>query len=208
MLQDRFEKIFCINLKRRPDRLAQAKAHFAQFGIPVEFIEAVDGSLLPEPSAISKDGSKINRGEHGCILSHLMIATEAKRLGLRNYFVFEDDVDLSYDFNEMFDKFFPFVPFNYDMLYLGGNHEGGYTFMMPNVAKIHFTYALHAYGVNSSAYDRIINALAPANEKADVAIAYLHDSMNCYVFRPHLATQRPGYSDLLGKHTNYEHLKK
>lgn len=208
MLQNYFDKIYCINLKRRPDRRAQAEAEFAKFGIVVEFVDAVDGNDLPEPTAISKDGTKLTRGEVGCILSHLKIVQLAKEQNLKNYLVLEDDVEFCYDFNQVLPQFIRQLPINFDMIYFGGNHVENYALIMPNIAKINNTFTTHAIGVNHTAYDKLIEVLTPCTEKADISIASLHKAMNCYVFRPHLAWQRQGFSDILNEQTDYIHLKK
>jgi GR25 family glycosyltransferase involved in LPS biosynthesis len=210
MINQHFDKIFCINLKRRPDRLIQAMAEFEKFNVSVEFVEAVDGLTLPMdveglPSK-SKDGRKISRGDLGCTYTHLKIVKLAKEQGLRNYFVFEDDVEFSPDFNEVFDVFFNQLPENWDMLYLGGNHTEGYEMITRNIAKIFHTYTTHAIGVKSSAYDSMIKVLSE-KEKVDICIAELHKSLNCYVTRPHLAFQRASFSDILDENADYKHLR-
>lgn len=208
MIQHHFDKIFCINLARRPDRRAQAEAEFAKYGIPVEFVEGIDGLDLPLQNMISKDGLKVSRGDLGCTLSHLKIVRMAKQQNLKNYFVFEDDVEFAPDINNLFDTYFAQVPVNYDLLYLGGNHMGGFDMLTANIAKIHLTYTTHAIGVQAKAYDAMIEVLGRQNDKVDICIAELHAKLNCYVTRPHLAFQRASFSDILEKQTDYQHLRK
>ena len=40
-------KNYCINLKKRTDLEASAKAEFARYEMEVDFIEAIDGSKIP-----------------------------------------------------------------------------------------------------------------------------------------------------------------
>lgn len=208
MLNNHFQHIFCINLPRRKDRRAEAEAEFALHNINVEFIDGVDGMDLPMTAMQSVDGSAVSRGDLGCTLSHLKVAQIAKERGLKNCFVFEDDAQLAPDFNKYMDEYIKQLPINWDMLYLGGNHDGGFSMIMPNLAKINHTYTTHAYAMLETVYDAVIEVLGRKNDKVDIGIASLHSRFNCYVVRPHLAWQRASFSDILEKHTDYEHLKK
>lgn len=208
MLQNHFEKIFCINLARRPDRRLQAIAEFDKFNImPVEFVEAVDGLTLPETNFVSRNGSKVSPAELGCTLSHLKIVKMAKEQKLKNYLVLEDDVEFPPDFNLIFNKLFQTVPLDYHMIYIGGNHEGGYQMVNQHVAKVFRTFTTHAIGIHHTAYDALIKVLGKENDKADMCMASLQSSLNCYSFIPNLAFQRAGFSDILGKNVQYGHLK-
>lgn len=208
MIDHHFDKVFCINLTRRPDRLAQAQDEFAKYGIRVEFVAGVDGLSLPEQNMISKDGLKVSRGDLGCTLSHLKVVRMAKEQNLKSYFVFEDDVEFAPDINAKFFAYMYQLPADWDMLYLGGNHMGGFDAVTENIAKIHLTYTTHAIGVKAKAYDALIEVLGRENDKVDICFAELHEKLNCYVTRPHLAFQRPSFSDILEKETDYQHLRK
>ncbi len=209
MINNFFEHIFCVNLERRTDRLEEIKAELQKFNITVEFIKGVDGRELKIPDMMSSDGQKVSPGDIGCSQSHLKIARLAKERGIKKYFVLEDDAVFADNFNEVFADYMAQVPEDWQMLYLGGNHMGGYQQVKENVAKIFLTFTTHAYGVNGdAAIDGIIEVLGGANEKVDVAIATLHKRLQCYVFRPHLCFQRPSMSDILNVHTDYKHLYK
>jgi GR25 family glycosyltransferase involved in LPS biosynthesis len=205
-LNEIFDAVFCINLARRPDRKEQAIAEFAKHGIDVEFINAIDGKLLPEVNAVSSDHTKVSQGDWGCTQSHLQVVLKAKHYGLRNYFVFEDDVELATDFNDVFPGYYAQVPENWQMLYLGGNHDQPLLPISDNVAKITRTFTTHAIGIDSSMYDKLIEVWS-RQEKVDICISDLHSQYNCYVFRPHIAWQKAGYSDILEKVDDYKHLR-
>ncbi|MFZ9376809.1 MAG: glycosyltransferase family 25 protein, partial [Candidatus Fonsibacter ubiquis] len=46
VLNDYFEKIYCINLDKRPDRWESAKKEFLKHNINVERYSAVDGKFV------------------------------------------------------------------------------------------------------------------------------------------------------------------
>ena len=202
-----FEHVFCLTLERRKDRYMEAKEEFERHGIDVEFIYGVDGVTLPQPTTICPDGTIPSKGDIGCQLSHLAIARLAKQRGYNNYFVFEDDAQMTSTFNTDFEKYIKQLPINWDFIYLGGNHDGGFKMVSDNMAKIARTYTTHAYGVRSTAIDAIIEVLSAGENKVDVGIASLHSKFNCYCIRPHLSWQKNGVSDILGKYVEYPHLK-
>ncbi len=203
-----FDNIFCINLDRRTDRRAQAEAEFKKHGITVEFVSGVDGLTLDVKPMISADAELVSRGDLGCTLSHLKVVKLAKERGYENYFVFEDDVELSEDFNEIIGRRMSQVPIDWDMIYLGGNHDQPLIPINDAVSKMTRTFTTHAMGIYKSAYDAMIEVWGKENDKVDIGLSSLHSKMNCYVFRPHLAFQRAGFSDILEKYDDYQHLRK
>lgn len=207
MINQYFEHVFCINLKRRTDRRAEAEAEFNKFGIKVEFIDGVDGMFLDDFEVNSLHEGKVRKGDLGCTLSHLNVVKTAKERGYKNYFVFEDDAVFSDDFNTAFPIMYNQLPEDWQMVYLGGNHDGGFTHVNTHVAKIQRTFTTHAFGAKSEIYDELINVLEKV-EKVDVTISSLHSKLNCYVFRPHIAFQRAGFSDILNRFEDYQHLRK
>ncbi len=208
MLNKYFDNIFCINLDRRVDRKADAEAEFKKFGIEVEFVSGIDGKTIDIPTIISRDSTIVSRGDLGCTLSHLKVARIAKAKGLRNYLVFEDDVELHNDFNTVFEEYFLQVPQDWQMLYFGGNHDKPITEINAHVSKMERTFTTHAFAAKSSIYDEMIKVLGAEDDKVDICISSLHSQFPCYVFRPHLAFQRAGFSDILEKHDDYQHLRK
>ena len=204
-----FDAIFCLNLERRPDRKLQAEAEFKKHNINVEFVTGIDGKLLPDPEAISKDQLPVSPGDIGCTLSHLKIVQLAKERGLKQILILEDDVEFAENFNTVFPDYFSQVPEDWDFLYFGGNHSSGGLQLLSNdsnVARIFYTYTTHAYAIRESVFDAMIEVLQQ-KEKVDINIGSLHSKFNSYCFRPHLAFQRESFSDILDKPTNYVHLR-
>ena len=141
----------------------------------------------------------------GCTRSHQKIAFLAKERRLKSYLVFEDDVVLHPDFNKLFNLYLSQVPSNFDWLYFGGNHMGGYESINENVIRILGTYTTHAFAVKEKVYESLIYVW-DSYEKIDISAASLHPKFNTYCFTPSLAWQRPGYSDILEKQVDYKHL--
>ena len=93
-----FDRICCINLDTRPDRWHYVQDHFVKFGLKkkVERISAVDVRNDPElkiHEKLLKDNFSL-LAMCGCMLSHRKIIEHAKKAGLHNVLVFEDDVKI------------------------------------------------------------------------------------------------------------------
>lgn len=200
-------ELFVLNLERRPDRKEEARQEFARVGLlhQVTWIKATDGKLLDFPRTISADQQIVSQGDLGCTRSHLHCACVAMEEGHPWYGVFEDDVVFHKDFVELFPEFLKNVPDDWDMIYFGGNHDQPLQPVNRYVSRMTRTFTTHAMIVRSTIYDALIDVLNRV-EKVDVAICSLHARYNCYVFQPHLAIQRPSYSDILERYADYQHL--
>lgn len=97
-----FDKIFMINLLRRPERRRRMNACFDELGIEVDILNAVDGKALNESflenlkfmpefsDPYHKRPMKL--GEIGCFLSHLNIWREIVAENYQTTLVLEDDI--------------------------------------------------------------------------------------------------------------------
>lgn len=203
MLETLFDKVFIINLDRRGDRMLEAKAEMEKIGVKdYERVSAVDGQKLT-------GNFKVAIGHVGCSLSHLNVVKLAKERGYKNYVVFEDDAVFHPQFQELFDKFYPEVPQDWDLLFFGGSHVKGFTKITNNVIKMNGSYTTHAMIVKDTLYDRLIDIWNRLHGTAevDVALSKLQKEFKCYSFTPALAWQRAGHSDILERFDDYKHLK-
>ncbi|XP_014225568.1 glycosyltransferase 25 family member [Trichogramma pretiosum] len=98
------DKVFMINLERRPERRSRMLSCFNELGIDHEIIDAVDGRMLNESLLDSweikmmpgyKDpfhNRPMTMGEVGCFLSHYIAWNKVIESGYRYSMVLEDDV--------------------------------------------------------------------------------------------------------------------
>jgi GR25 family glycosyltransferase involved in LPS biosynthesis len=84
-----FDKIICINLKRRSDRWAEMQKQFDKHGINVIRFDAIDGN----PMGWKTNGfqGKMNsfNGNMGCIASHVNIYKMAKEKDWKKILIIE-----------------------------------------------------------------------------------------------------------------------
>lgn len=201
VLNEYFKNIFCINLDKRPDKWEDSLKEFQKIGLSgVTRFSGVDGN----PDNLV---SKLLPGEVGCILSHLSIIKKAKENNLENILVFEDDVVFHQHFNEMFESTINSVPTDWDMLYFCGNHQGGLRMIKPGIARVFYTFTTNAYAMKSTLYEYFINELSKLQYQVDVVYAQKHKTISIYCFKPHLAWQRSGISDIHNVYCDYHFLK-
>ena len=202
-----FSEIYCINLDRRTDRWEECKIEFEKHNLNVKRYSAFDGKNLPIIDGLTP-------GNVGAIYSHRALLEYAKNNKFNNILILEDDVQFHENLKELFDLYIKELPEDWDILFFGANHSENNIWMREplikisdHVCKIIKSYANHCYVVNETAYDLLINSLSKKNKPNDVLVADAQQKLNCYLFRPHLAWQRPSYSDLLEQFTDYSFLK-
>ena len=201
-LNDYFDKIFCINLDRREDRWLECEKQFNKENIIVERISGIDGN----PNNIV---TSLSDGAVGCTLSHLKVVAISYQYKMDNILIFEDDVELTEDINSKFNQYINQVPADWGLLYFGGNHNNEPLVKInENVSLINNTYTTHAYAINKKVFLDLINIFADVKDVCDVLLTDIQKKYNnSYVFQPHLAWQRSGYSDVLNVETDYNFLK-
>lgn len=109
-INEYFDRVFAINLKRRPDRLAHFEEQCAKHNIKFERFEAYD---------IAFDGNS----NTGCNCSHRAIMEIVAYQKIPRALIFEDDNEFVYeDTQERFSKAIAEVPGDWSWLWLGGSY--------------------------------------------------------------------------------------
>lgn len=197
-LNDFFDNIYCINLDEATERLINCEEQAKKFEFTFERFSAIK-PIDRTPTLL--------RGELGCLQSHLGVIRDAKEKQYKKILILEDDFVLVDNFNDLFFERIKFVPENWNFLYFGGNHIHGVVPINNFVGIIRHTYTTNAYCINDNMFDTIIGVLSPALKQVDVYYAQLQKITNAYVFKPHLAYQRNGYSYIQEGNVDYSFLK-
>lgn len=210
MINNYVDNIYCINLDKRTDRWEECQSEFKKLNIQnsVNRFSAVD----------------MSPGIAGCTRSHYEVIKLAKEKQFKNVLILEDDVVFNTDIftyilNNTFDQL-KSKNLKYDMLYLGANLTGnGNKLIDKNLAKLSTAKTTHAYIVNSSIYDYIIDSYYnidwnyeynwshenPNRMNIDVFYVKKIQKMgNTYGTYPSIADQREGYSDIIKLNSNYK----
>jgi glycosyl transferase family 25 len=204
-LNNFFDKIFCINLDRRPDRWDACSELFKKENMIVEKFSAVDGTLLEHNTPLSN-------GQVGCYLSHYNLLLHCLEKKYNQVLIFEDDVAFDEGLSQFFFDNIDKVPEDWKFLYLGGNHLAQSTKLDENVHKMNYTLATHAYAVKLDIIPTILATLESdkMQHPVDVYYANLHRHIPSYVIKrgdSALIWQGDSYSDVAEAHASYDWLK-
>lgn len=156
---------FCINLKRRPDRKKHMEKLFIEHNIECEFVDAVDGKELrrSDPRLKLFAGNNFNNrvGVIGCALSHIELYNKLISDDKHDYYViFEDDIIMIPNFNDMLQKVFDRITKHMDIVYFGYNSNDLaehpiYSFNIKKLKKI--AWGTYGYIISKKAAKYIIN---------------------------------------------------
>lgn len=113
------------------------------------------------------------------------------------------------ELNNHFTQYVSQIPKDWNLLYFGGNHNNEpLKKISDNICEVHKTYTTHAYAISSNIYDEVIELFSNVSDISDVLMSKIQEKYGkSYVFQPHLAWQRAGYSDILNVDANYDFLK-
>jgi len=198
MLNNFFDKIYCVNLDRREDRWEETVDELKKWDLLdiVDRYSAIDGKTL------KNETKKINDGELGLVETHIQIIKEAKEKNYKNILILEDDILFTDEIKNL-NSYFEMLPKKWDILWFGGNHNThmGLTIDKINekIIRCHQTYSTHCIGFNNTIYDLVLLLLEKRNKPVDVCYADIQKIYDCFSFYPSIALQRPSFSDIQNK---------
>src|SRR5689334_617188 len=193
----------CINLDRRLERWRQMQDKFYQHGIhSVRRFAAVDGEALKIPA--NWPGTP---GAYGCLLSHLEIVREARRLKLSSIRIFEDDVVFDDQIKQKFSEYVRQLPADWDMLFFGALHKDELMKVSDNIGRITQSNSTYACVLRDTIFDAFIELNSRGDEVLDLNSLVLQQQFNCYCFLPHLAWVEVAYSDAQQKPVHHWYLR-
>jgi GR25 family glycosyltransferase involved in LPS biosynthesis len=204
---EQIDKIYCINLKDRPDRKQQAKEEF--FRMEVHNVEFVEGIIFT--------GYK-DKKRNACVGNHLAHAECLKRAQedkAETCLIFEDDVEFfksKEDTHEILGQALQYLPKpDWRMLYLGINMDRySAERYAKNLARLNGGLSTHAYIVNHYLYSKLIEVNSNTEMfHNDVFYAEnIHPFYLSFVTNPLLCGQRESFSDIMGTIMNSSEMMK
>jgi hypothetical protein len=170
VIDNYFDKIFYINLKRDVVRNSRMLEEFRKYNIKnFERVEAVVYDYIPDRNLwrnFNKSDEKYVIGSLGCRDSHLKVISLAKERKYKRVLILEDDIRFIVNPNKL-----PFPNIEWDMLYLGGMIESYFRNQIVGG---------YAYGISERIYDDILNMAIPSGMEIDNFYAKIlqHMSLN------------------------------
>jgi GR25 family glycosyltransferase involved in LPS biosynthesis len=167
LLAKAFERVVCVNLKRRADRwesfLSQMESISYAFG-PVIRFNAIDGNRVPAP-----DWYRVGEASYAwcCLVSHLRIWETALNDGVISLLILEDDAVFCDDFCKRAATFMENVPKDWDQLYFGGHHVPDSIPLRVNehVYRPEATWRTHAYAIRGEFIKRLYSHVIAFNSE-------------------------------------------
>jgi Glycosyltransferase family 25 (LPS biosynthesis protein) len=196
-----FDQVWVINLKRRPDRLAQFWKEVEKARWPFQrpqVFSAIEGNKVGVPKFWQTGG-----GSYGCMRSHLALLERAIQDDVDSILVLEDDAIFLPDFAERVAAFLEHVPQDWQCLMLGGQHVNSTPFpVAPGVVRAGAGGGIqrtHCYALRGG---EIMKALyrvwANAAVHCDWVMGPCTAKFNTYAPDPFLVGQSEGSSDISG----------
>jgi glycosyl transferase, family 25 len=206
-----FDRVYVVNLPERTDRRKTIALELEKAGLPLtpDQIE-IFPAIRPDSA-----GEFPNIGARGCFLSHLAILKQAKKDGLSNILIVEDDLVISNLFKQQEEALVDQLQqTDWGFVYFGHSVKAQKVTVGQPKAKLQpFTGSFqttHFYGVNSTIFDRLIEFLEAVQQRPEghpdggpmhVDGAYNHfRSQNPEILTllafPNLGTQENSRSDI------------
>lgn len=196
-----YDKAYCINLNRRPDRWIKIQQEFKREHLTVERFTAIDANDF-------KNTYTCDNNNNACTLSHLSLVLRAKYLGLKSVMIFEDDAVLRPNFIAGLRECIDSLPADWHMLYLGASHREKPVKVNDRIYRLTRSFCTHGYILNSNMFDLMIESFPKLDQPCDCFYTVLQPQYDMYVANPPLAWQRGGYSDIVGKEMYYDWIQK
>jgi len=189
-----FDRIFLINLPERTDRLMESLDECAKVGIQNR-VEIREG---------------IKTGPQG--LTHVMHRILSEVDSSETILIMEDDVKFVNNPTKTLTLAMEQIQWDdWDMLYLGALTKQRLHLRYPSWYRLKYGYCCHAIVFNRRIIPTVRLLLQSFLDKDAVVdrllAGYIQPIYSCYLISPMIADQRPSFSDLENKVTDYGLLK-
>lgn len=198
-------KKFIILLERDKDRVDHVNKIRTRFP-DIQVFGAIDGQtnkieeiLNTKEFLLSDDyKNKCNRGQLGCLFSHIFLWKKIVAENIKECVIFEDDVEIPNDFHERFLNIHKELPQNYDFLYLFVHPkqykvltEKDAAFIKGNkyISKAYKTYGTVGYCISLEGAKKLLKLFSKVTGNVDTQISTNLNKLNIFsVLKPFLST--------------------
>ena len=194
-----FDKIYYINLKRRTDRKKHVEEQLNKYATNYTRFDAYDGEKLDlnnlNNNIIHKDNLKdalsdkktfgitLTLGAIGCAMSHRSIWEKIANSNYEKVLIVEDDIEINdniYNFNSIYNE----VPKDWDILYIGSGQYKKNEKITNNIAKLDHAFGLFGYILNSRSARKLLDNTFPLKQQIDSSIYKSNKNIKAYIVEP------------------------
>lgn len=193
-----FDRVMVINLKRQPERLERLRDNWPSSLPQPVVMEAVDAHNIIKP--VSFKGTV---AQYANVMSHLHALDMAMRLMRPDgtALILEDDAQFVEWFDDGLRVFLHWVPRDWDVLMLGGEHltpSESVSTSVQNIRRCVRTSRNHAYAIRYEHISVLVDVLSLWNSVTSGATMAMFGRLNTYAPRPWLVGQAAGVSEING----------
>jgi GR25 family glycosyltransferase involved in LPS biosynthesis len=222
-----FDKIYLINLKRRPDRLKNFLDHYKDSDLRNEEIikfDAIDGSKLDvdriplselaqaelqqlETTGFRTKHYQLTKGAIGCYLSHVKIWENILKNDVETVLVFEDDAQVPKDILKKINEEMQHIPNDWDIVLFG--YVCKKCMRYEKYYEVERFMLTHCYMIKRSAIVKMMNSntLFPITQQIDSLMSELSSIINIYSVKDKLVKQFNSRTDIQAPLINKEQRK-
>lgn len=194
-----FDRVYLINLRRRPDRLTNfrqlQRQHQWELPEPTVF-PAIDGDKVGVPSWFRSGG-----GAWGCLRSHCAILEQAVMDGTDTVVVMEDDVTWMPHCWALLAKWIKEVPQDWQQLMLGGQHITPPSKITDTLWRCNNTQRTHAYALKGGGIKSLLKCWYSCNTHCDWKMGEWQGNVKSYCPNNFFFGQCGSSSDICGNVT-------
>ena len=183
-----FERVFCINLDRRPERWAEFQQTYPACFPPVARWSATDGQAIAFPTDWAPRAAWEKHGWWGSTLSHTAVLDCCVSEDVQSVLIFEDDATPPGEYVcAEWESFCAELPDDWQWLYFGGNtkYDGICTRISEYVYRPCPILDVHAYALRGPLIAKLLGELRNPDN--------YHEEVHCVdrVFREYQRRNRP-----------------
>ena len=162
-----------------------------------------------ELRSCNHDNQIVNKGQLGCLISHLEILKDAKKNNYKNILILEDDIIISKYYKSQLCFLNDYIRKQYDVIYLGASqHCWKNIDIKDNYYLTKNTTGGFAYIVNNTFYTEMITGLKQLNQPADVFLTTIQKKKEIIALYPNMFYVNLEHSNISMKRNNSEWFSK
>jgi collagen beta-1,O-galactosyltransferase len=215
-MQIHFDKIYLINLKRRPDRYEKFKHQYSKSDMNhllIQRIDGVDGSSLDIGKVPLSEGARaelkqitttgfrskhyqLTSGAIGCYLSHVKVWKDMMENNYKSVLIFEDDVNIPVNLMQQINKNMVYIPINWDIILFGFHCK--VCVPQKDHRIVEKFILLHCYAIKNECVAKILktDSLFPITQQIDSYLSELSGILNIYTVKNPIINQSGSRTDI------------